>query len=589
MGVDHSEQEVAPASDRRAAPGRSSLEAPGAAPAYAEDGERLTPRAALAIQHAAGNRAVARLVRSRQPNPGRRNHGRILARAPKPPANLRRDTSKVAIKPIGTAAAPIEYAAISDETTHWADRRFTYSSDPVNLGLTWRWFDGSDNEVGHSNQWTADLAFSPDIIRDRIRSVGRSAIGTWTIRLEKDEFYDDATIDVREERPLAAMEGETTQSWFNLRDLPGGAILGTLSGASVPITVDGKAKAGGDVYYHVTLKAATGEQSGTKAQFPAGTKAWIAGQALTPVMSWDMFRAQLAAWETANSSLSLDQRITRLRQMSHKADLPFDDVIGTSSGPSGTYLDQRPYKPEDWDILVDSQMVRMPDGKVIEVQHLLVGLDVLPKAKEDLSFHHWGFKVHVGQNYSAATWAGDVGAGAADAAIRFDKEWEAHNPSATRADRTKRYYTTRLPLAELTADIDAWGIDDARKSPGAPATIEGLLLDYYGGTTLVRDAGTKGPSAPTHTPKRKAGIERFLRHYFLVYGARSGGVPFKQQTSARDLMRDQIVLFGKAWLEFRPGWVSGATTADMEKFAGDMTDMLLDEIEKLAGQVGAAP
>ena len=511
---------------------------------------------------------------------------RTLSRAPAPPEGLTRDPGQVKINPIGAATAPLGFAEIADPKAKYAARRFTYTSVPTNLSLVWRWFDGSDREVGNSTQLTAELALDPGVIRDRIRAAGRTALGTWTIRLEKDRYYDEVSLDVKEERPLTGLEGETNQSWYNVRDLPGGTILGTLSGATVEITVDGKAKVADDVYYHVTLKSSTGTKADGTGAFPAGTKCWITGQAITPVMSWSVFRAELAAWEKANGSLSLAERITRLRQMSHKSNLPFDKVIGRSSGPSGTYLDQRPFKADDWDILVDSQMILMPDGKTVELQHLLVGLDVLTNKIENHSFREWGFKVEVGQNYSAATWAGDVGAGAADAAIKFDAEWERNNPKAGHADRVTRYYTTRLPRGELTGDIDAWGIDAARSAPGAPSTIEGLLLDYYG-TAAVPDANFVGPGPPVHTPKRKDAAERFLRWYGFSYGGTAS--PLKSQSAPRDKMKQQIILFGKAWLEFRPGKVTDAITKEMEGFADDMVNALLDDIEDIAAQVGATP
>jgi hypothetical protein len=180
-----------------------------------------------------------------------------------------------------------------------------------------------------------------------------------------------------------------------------------------------------------------------------------------------------------------------------------------------------------------------------------------------------------------------VGAGAADAAIKFDSEWESHNPAATRAERVERYYKTRLPIEELTGDIDAWGIDEARNSPGAPTTIEGLLADYYTATPVPdAGAGATGGASGTHTSKRRSGVERFLRHYGLRFGS---GVPhLKAQTKPRDDMKKQIIKFGTNWLEFRPGEVTLAVTTAMTSLADDMVDRLLDDIEQLAGQVGAS-
>jgi hypothetical protein len=421
------------------------------------------------------------------------------------------------------------------------------------------------------------IAIWPANIRAHVNSQGRSALGTWTVRLEKDAYYDDVSFDVTEgARPAGApLEGATTESFFNLREFPSASArrLGALTGQSVSIRASDKAQAEGHTWYRVTL----GAQVGT---LPPGTVGWIVADAVTLVTPWDTFRAQLAAWETAHSTLSPDARITRLRQMCHNSDLPFDAVIGTPAGRE--YADTRRFQAGEWELLRDSQQVTMPDGKVVDVYHLLVGLDVLPRPREstDIGVGPGGLLTrNVGQNYSAATWSGDIGAAAADAYVRQDAEWERQNPAASAADRIRRYYETRVSQGDLLGDVDAWGIDAARAEPGAPTTIEGLLSAYYGAP-----ATSTGPGAPVNTSRRKSAVERFVRHYGFSVGGPSAALP--DQQTPRDQMAHQIQLFARVWVERRDYFrtIDGTLRTD---YVDPMTDVFLRWLHELALEVGA--
>lgn len=88
-----------------------------------------------------------------------------------------------------------------------------------------------------------------------------------------------------------------------------------------------------------------------------------------------------------------------LRQMCHSRDFPFDSVIGREQGRE--YLEDRGFIRSEWQLLKDSQIVKMPDGSHVDVYHLLVGLDVLPAEKRvEHQEYGWG-RIDVGQNYSA--------------------------------------------------------------------------------------------------------------------------------------------------------------------------------------------
>jgi hypothetical protein len=69
----------------------------------------------------------------------------------------------------------------------------------------------------------------------------------------------------------------TTQSYYNLRDLPGkqGKLIGSLSGEEVGVHVDGKAKADGIVWYRVSLNSPTGKTAAGSHSLPIGTTGWM--------------------------------------------------------------------------------------------------------------------------------------------------------------------------------------------------------------------------------------------------------------------------------------------------------------------------
>jgi hypothetical protein len=524
------------------------------------------PQDLIALQRSAGNAAV----------------GRLLTRKPAPPASAKQDRSKLAVVARNGADRPLDYSAVADESVDWHEREFAMRSSSDSLTHRWRWFDGANTEVDSRIGFGGSgLDFDPDWVRDRIRRNGRAALGTWTVRLEEDDYYDDVEVPVVETIALPELEGMTTQSYYNLRDLPGkhGKLIGSLSGAEVHVRVDSKAKADGIVWYRVSLITPTGKTADGSHSLPAGTSGWMTSDAVTPVIGWDAFIAQLSAWEKAHGERDLGASITVLRRMSHRSDLPFDKVIGRPEG-SG-YLDKQPFDPSHWKLLNDAQQVRTPDGKIVDMQHLFVGLDVLTNMKEDHSIGEPGlYKLPVGQNYSAATWAGDIGAGAADAAERYDKEWERQKPRASHQDRLDRYYYTRAPDADLLGDIDAWGIDADRSGPGAPRTVVELLSRYYGAPAVQSEYG---PSFPFNTSRRKSAVERFISHY----GFRLGTTALSSQTAARDGMAKQVKIFGRAWLFRRNAPFRSDHEDEMRAYADDMTDMFLAWLDMLALEVGA--
>jgi hypothetical protein len=455
--------------------------------------------------------------------------GLAIQRNPAPPASKTIDHSKLKIK---TAIGAINYAEfISNKRTITVD----YISDTYNLSSKWTLYDAKDGLVDtNSEMGGGKYDLTADIIKKHVESAGSTVFGEWTLRYEKDEYYDDLNFRVIESAMPAPelQDAKTSASLFNVRELPGEntRVLAKLPGVAIPVSVKDKAWVDSKNWYQIKLKQPLGSLA-------AGATGWVIDDGVVATVSWDFFLTQLRKFETQNAHISLSDRITKLRQMSHKKELDFDTVIGTGAGSE--YLDTRPFIKDEWDILKDSQIVRMPDGLKVDVYHLLVGLDVLPRKVENKTYK--GFAL--GQNYSAATWSGDIGAGAADACIGQDKDWEAANniPALPDQNRGKfldkineRYYTTRAPESDLLADVDAWGADRIRSKAGSSSTIESILQAYYTGINVTNTG--------VITNKRKDAVEAFLQNY----GFHTQEPLIIQPAVSK--MREQIFLFAKMWI-----------------------------------------
>jgi hypothetical protein len=355
------------------------------------------------------------------------------------------------------------------------------------------------------------------------------------------------TIEITEPAPSKKISkgwklvGETVDYW-NVREAPNGKILGSMTGTPTPVTVEDKAYVGGKRWYQIVLHSRMKlirdielrtfpvrqkwnlcefaafspgnrgsvfdlpEVKRNEIELPAGTRCWVNESGVVNTAEWGLFRRELRDFEAANKSLNLDARITMLRQMGQPSDLPFDYIIGTAKGK--LYFENHPFVKDEWQILRDYQKVRMPDGRDIDIYHLFVGLDVLTKKKRSVTF----FTIDLGPNYSAATWAGDIGAGAADATISklaktFRDCWANLNPNATDNERLEHYYNTRAPESDLLGDIDVWGVHALRG--GKMDTIEKLLTAYY---EDIYDGSQR-----VLTTKRKNAIEWFLSQYGFKY------------------------------------------------------------------------
>jgi len=370
--------------------------------------------------------------------------------------------------------------------------------------------------------------------------------------------------------PLEGMTSLSAEMMLRTKPIhdPTSTILGQQMGDSIRVRVlakDLKDKTrqplfpGNPLWYKIELLSPLtvmevdnqGIQTGAQKVLPAGKQPnqelWVASGGLDYITApWAFFRYQLSEFEKTYSSLSLDDRITLLRQMSESKELQADNVIGTQ--PGSVYLENRLFRSDRWQIAKDYETVRTPDGRVVEIKHLLSGIDVLRRST-DKTAYVWpkelrGIKsIGVGSNYAAVTWSGDLGAAAVDMTLRRGEEWELRNKHATFDERANFYFTTRAWEQDLLSDVDIWGIH-ALRSLNSPSlhSIDSLLAFYYE-YTMPGDLRTL-------TWARKDALELFLKKYGFTYDRATDLAKFpalSKQRAARRGIRDEIARFGEAW------------------------------------------
>jgi hypothetical protein len=293
-----------------------------------------------------------------------------------------------------------------------------------------------------------------------------------------------------------AYETDSDRIWYSL-------VLKT------PVTVTSKPVSEGDIHYSV-LNPDTGPE-----------EIWLsAGGFSIRAIPWDAFRRGIRAWESQYLSLPLRQRITLLRRLSHKRDANFDEIFREAAG--SMYLDDLRYQDGRWQMFLDYDAFIAPDGRWIEIQHVLVGLDALsrPNIRATVT-GGTGVPFSLGTTWEASTWAGDLGSAVADSRTLSPGPWEWFARPKTLADRFGYFLRTRAPEYELLADVDAWGILPLLEERPDLESIDDLLALYYEDLVSpvlnVREADllATGPAlSMTPFPRRRpTAIRLFLRNY----------------------------------------------------------------------------
>ncbi len=355
----------------------------------------------------------------------------------------------------------------------------------------------------------------------------------------------------------------------------GGFELCTLNGEIQEVWIVDKALANGYTWFKVEFKYPSEYDAMTASRKKAiesssvadaktlykNKMGWIAynGDNVYIISPYDKFLGMIRAFDAIYSDIPLEQRITILREMSHDKKLDFDQVIGTPHG--NTFKDTRPKIDTDYQLMVDIAGTRLPNGEVIDIYHLLVGLDVLVPGRQKAVTSYtadtdWGKAktFDVSENIAAATWAGDLGSVAAGAAFgglgKYDTDWA--NRWATWQEKNDFYYSRLAPDFEMMANIDAWGMSAMQREDKDITTIEGLLYKYYGGDT-------KEEISPTFNDNRKKSLTLFLQHY----GFKSSKDLLSQKDAVNEISTG-IFKFSIAWLFKNQG---GDTPYDWAEFS----------------------
>jgi hypothetical protein len=399
---------------------------------------------------------------------------------------------------------------------------------------------------------------------------------------------------------MPPLEGRTDpHDELHLRAGPsaGTASLGVLAGHQGRVTILDKASTtdpdgSSRTWYQVKLeeplsvsKDPVSEGNVQRKLLPAGQPAWLsAGGISIAAAPWDAFRRDLREWEAALPLMTpLAERITMLRQRSHKSDLIFDEVIGTA--PGRVYRDYLAYQAGRWQMSLDYEAVIAPDGRWVDLQHLLVGLDALARPERPVTITRWLVaSFDIGTNWAAATWSGDLGSGVGDSLTEGTGAWDSYANPQTLADHIGFFLQARAAEWDLLGDLDPWGIRPIIAERDDVTSIDDLLSLYYEDLVEpVLDLGIQAPSpagrriAMTPSVRRRAdAIRRFLVHYGFTFPLEATGAAapedvwrdlvenfrvLEAQPAARRIRRE-ISQFTMIWLAYRDRTTYLSTSKD---------------------------
>jgi hypothetical protein len=218
----------------------------------------------------------------------------------------------------------------------------------------------------------------------------------------------------------------------------------------------------------------------------------------------------------------------------------------------------------------DYQAFVAPDGRWVDLQHVMMGLDVLSRKEVAADYN----TQPMGTNYAATTWAGDTGSAATEATMHRDNTtWERWNPSASETDRIQFYFKTRASDDDLLGDLDPWGMQHLFGHTDITDKIDILLASYY------EDTKTNKGGLRTLIAQRRFALERFLHHYGFTYDPDTDRPNFpalRSQNKPVERILRETQLFAKAWLLFRGGmrW-----RKEEPQFVHEITDLFLYWLE----------
>ena len=296
---------------------------------------------------------------------------------------------------------------------------------------------------------------------------------------------------------------------------------------------------------------------------------------LVPGTTWEWFIHDLKRWEELNTHLNFNDKITILRQLTHSSNVKlFDQVIGVGEElkkeirfdlkkyQSPIYLDGLKFS-EEFIMFQDFQRVNLK-GTFIDIHHFLVGMNIFSSGKINEVNNPFVltikliFDYTLGSRYSAATWAGDIGAAVIDCLLGFKihyflsknphlwpKDYNSDKGEPDPAYVTANsyddhmvedefiayYYESRVPEADLVGDILPWALKDAIAN-AKPKTKLHELLKKFG-------------------EDYDDGVLTAAKNQFNEYYKKALGDKKEDQNELDKLLIQEINYFAKVWFPFR--------------------------------------
>ena len=268
---------------------------------------------------------------------------------------------------------------------------------------------------------------------------------------------------------------------------------------------------------------------------------WIGAGGLRTTVKWKVFMEQLSNFDIMTTGMSLSEKLTKLRQFGQKKDIGsvMDRLIGTKKRSGGhRYQDDRVSYSNVFQLLKEVDQVETPLG-VVDMHHFLTALESYKKKNKDVDMNpYWR---DFGKMKDGGSFAGNIGAAAAEYVLRNSKHWEKTvGKGASDAVRMDFYYKTRTTEEELLGELDGWGALGSFES-GKVTTLVDLINGYYGKgapTAKEKKAGKEHP--------RKAAMTKFISEYGLTTkgGTLDNGVNIA-------LLYPRNLIFAQGWWKTR--------------------------------------
>ena len=371
-------------------------------------------------------------------------------------------------------------------------RQYTWNNLPA--GDYYLHFEKTSSEDINGTAWV-----------DVLSGQGQTAQPSSTI----DQFEQDTGIISGSVQVPGVAYGE-----FVLRSEPiaNSFIFGTLPGNSINVRILEKRsfnRDGSDSWYKIAFVDTTAfsrlateipphTSSLARQMYDAGN-AWVTATALKIYMPYSQVLAQIRAFERQSDVrvLTLEQRITMLRQLYVDSELRSDDILQTS--PGTRMEEDRPDLSNIIQMLHGASTgVLLQNGESVDFGHFILTLDAYRHPDRAESYH-----VPMGSTRAVSSWSGDVGAAVADYTI----DHENRGLTTLNTSLLDQHFERGATNADLLGNLD--GLGASLLVGGNITTIEQLVRQYYEGITITLPIGSNN----AFQNNRALALQSFLGSY----------------------------------------------------------------------------